>query len=290
MRNSCALRKTCKQRRLPPWPADRQFARYSAHIGNALISEMELPNEHPLKRREGDAIHISGDYQARALKSDRAAQRFWHEAKFRLIERTAMPGKHDRVLDAGCGSGTISHFLSLHAGEVVGIDSNPSAIKYASSAYKAPNLQFRLGQFDDLVGEKLFDKIYSIEVIEHLYEHQVADVLSLFHKLTNPGGQLFLTTPNYRSAWPLIEWLLDRFALVAKLDEVQHVTHFNKRKLSSMCERAGWRVGHIGTFNGLAPFLAPISRQLALGTEKIEFLFNRLLPQNLLFCWCTSEV
>jgi 2-polyprenyl-3-methyl-5-hydroxy-6-metoxy-1,4-benzoquinol methylase len=251
---------------------------------------MELPNRHPLKRREGDAIHIRGDYQARALKSDRAAQRFWHEAKFRLIERIAMPGKHDRVLDAGCGSGTISHFLSLHAGEVVGIDSNPSAIEYASGAYKAPNLQFRLGQFDDLVDEKPFDKIYSIEVVEHLYDHQVADVLSLFHKLTNPGGQLFLTTPNYRSAWPLIEWLLDRFALVATLDEVQHVTHFTKRTLCAMCERAGWRVDHIGTFNGLAPFIAPISRRLAMGTEKIEFLFNRVLPQNLLFCLCTSEV
>jgi 2-polyprenyl-3-methyl-5-hydroxy-6-metoxy-1,4-benzoquinol methylase len=251
---------------------------------------MELPNQHPLKRREGDAIHIRGDYQARALKSDRAAQRFWHEAKFRLIERIAMPGKRDRVLDAGCGSGTISHFLSLHAGEVVGIDSNPSAIDYASGAYKAPNLEFRLGQFDDLVGEKPFDKIYSIEVIEHLYDYQVADVLSLFHKLTNPDGQLFLTTPNYRSAWPLIEWLLDRFALVATLDEVQHVTHFNKRMLSSMCESAGWKVRHIGTFNGLAPFLAPISRRLALGTEKIEFLFNRVVPQNLLFCLCTSEL
>lgn len=248
------------------------------------------PNQHPLKRREGDAIHIRGDYQARALKSDRAAQRFWHEAKFRLIERIAMPGKHDRVLDAGCGSGTISHFLSLHAGEVVGIDSNPSAIEYASGAYKAPNLQFQLGQFDDLVGEKPFDKIYSIEVVEHLYDHQVADVLSLFHKLTNPGGQLFLTTPNYRSAWPLIEWLLDRFALVAELDEVQHVTHFNKRMLRSICERAGWRLGHIGTFNGLAPFIAPISRRLALGMEKIEFSLNRLLSQNLLFCLAKRDV
>jgi 2-polyprenyl-3-methyl-5-hydroxy-6-metoxy-1,4-benzoquinol methylase len=247
------------------------------------------PNQHPLKRREGDAIHISGDYQARALKSDRAAQRFWHEAKFRLIERVAMPAKHDRVLDAGCGSGTISHFLSLHAGEVVGVDSNPSAIEYASGAYTAPNLQFRLGQFDDLLGEKPFDKIYSIEVIEHLYEHQVADVLSMFHKLTNPGGQFFLTTPNYQSAWPLIERLLDRFGLVATLDEVQHVTHFTKRKLSTMCQRAGWRVGHIGTFNGLAPFLAPISRRLALGIEEIEFLFNRVLPQNLLFCLGTRE-
>src|SRR5947208_10105218 len=57
------------------------------------------------------------------LFRSRAAQRFWHEAKFRLIERVAMPGKHDRVLDAGCGSGTISYFLSRHAGDVVGIDS-----------------------------------------------------------------------------------------------------------------------------------------------------------------------
>jgi 2-polyprenyl-3-methyl-5-hydroxy-6-metoxy-1,4-benzoquinol methylase len=251
---------------------------------------MELPNQYELKRREGDAIQISGDYQARALKSDRAAQRFWHEAKFRLIERVAMPAKHDRVLDAGCGSGTISHFLSLHANDVTGIDSNPAAISYSRDAYKAPNLHFQLGQFDDLIDRKTFDRIYCIEVVEHLYEHQVAEVLSLFHKLTNPGGQLFLTTPNYRSAWPLIEWLLDRFALVAKLDEAQHITHFAKRTLSAMCERAGWKVHHIGTFNGLAPFLAPISQRFALGVEKIEFLFNRSLPENLLFCVCKKNV
>jgi 2-polyprenyl-3-methyl-5-hydroxy-6-metoxy-1,4-benzoquinol methylase len=251
---------------------------------------MELPNEHPLKRREGEAIHIRGDYQARALKSDRAAQRFWHEAKFRLIERIAMPGKHERVLDAGCGSGTISHFLSLHAAEVVAIDSNPSAISYARAAYKESNLQFRLGQFDDLLANKSFDRIYCIEVIEHLYEQQVTDVLSLFYNLTNPAGQLFLTTPNHRSAWPIIEWALDRLGLAAKMDEVQHVTHFTKRELTAVCERAGWRVHHIGTFNGLAPFVAPISRRLALQLEKIEFLLSRLLPQNLLFCVAKKEV
>jgi len=251
---------------------------------------MERSNEDQLEGRERDAIHISGDYQARALKSDRAAQRFWHEAKFRLIERVAMPGKHDRVLDAGCGSGTISYFLSRHAGDVVGIDSNPSAISYARTTYNTPNLEFRLGQFEDLRGAKPFDRIYCIEVIEHLFERQVAGILSLFYKLTNPGGQLFLTTPNYQSAWPLIEWLLDRFDLVAKLNEAQHVTHFTKRTLSAICERAGWRVRHIGAFNGLAPFLAPISYRLALGVEEVEFLANRLLPQNLLFCLCTREV
>src|SRR5262245_51253685 len=98
---------------------------------------MSVPSEDRVKRREGDAIRISGDYQARALKSDRVAQRFWHEAKFRLIERVAIPSNHERVLDAGCGSGTISQFLSLHAGQVIGVDSNPSAINYASNAYEA---------------------------------------------------------------------------------------------------------------------------------------------------------
>ena len=251
---------------------------------------MERSNEDQLERRERDAIQISGDYQARALKSDRAAQRFWHEAKFRLLERIALPGKQERVLDAGCGSGTISHFLSRHAGEVIGIDSNPSAINFARTSYNAPNLQFRLGQFEDLIDDKPFDRIYCIEVIEHLYQRQVAEILSLFYKLAKPGGQLFLTTPNYQSAWPLIEWLLDRFDLVAKLDEAQHVTHFTKRRLSAMCQRARWKVRQIGAFNGLAPFLAPISYRLALGLEEVEFLADRLLPQNLLFCLCTREV
>jgi 2-polyprenyl-3-methyl-5-hydroxy-6-metoxy-1,4-benzoquinol methylase len=247
---------------------------------------MELPDQHDLARREGDAIHISGDYQARALKSDRTAQRFWHEAKFRLIERVAMPAKHERVLDAGCGSGTISDFLSRHAGDVVAIDSNTSAIDYATGAFKAPNLHFRLGQFDDLKGDKPFDRIYSIEVIEHLYEHQVADVLSLFYKLANPGGQLFLTTPNYRSAWPLIELLLDRFALVATLQEAQHVTRFTKQKLSTMCQRTGWKITQMGTFNGLAPFVAPISYRLGLTLEKLEYKWRLYLPSHLLFCVC----
>jgi 2-polyprenyl-3-methyl-5-hydroxy-6-metoxy-1,4-benzoquinol methylase len=250
---------------------------------------MDAQEESYAHRRQGDAIDISGDYQARALHSKRAAQRLWHEAKFRLIERIALPAKHERVLDAGCGSGTISDFLSRSAAEVVGIDSNPSAIRYATESYKKPNLRFRLGQFAELKDERAFDRIYCIEVIEHLYEPQVAEILSLFYRLTKPGGALFLTTPNYRSLWPIIEWFLDRSGLVAKMDEAQHVTHFAKRKLAAMCEDAGWSVSHIGTFNGIAPFVAPVSHRLALAVEGLEFRFNTLLPLNLLFCGCSKR-
>lgn len=250
------------------------------------MTKLEQPGGHRL----GDAIQISGDYQARALHSEHAAQRFWHEAKFRLIERIGLPGKQERVLDAGCGSGTISDFLSRYAGQVVGIDSNPAAINYATKTFPASNLRFKLGQFDDLKNEPPFDRIYCVEVIEHLYEKQVAEISSLFRDLTNPGGKLILTTPNYRSLWPMIERLLDTFGLAAQMDEVQHVTHFTKAKLTAICDQTGWMVEQVGTFNGIAPFLAPASYRLALAVERLEFRLNKLLPQNLLFCVCKKLI
>src|SRR4029077_10363252 len=109
------------------------------------------------RRRERDAIQIAGDYQARALKSDRLPQRFWHEGKLRLIQRVAMPGPTDRVLDAGRGSGTISDFLGQHAQYVVGVDSNPEAIAFARDSFTRNNLQFVLGQFEELLGFEVFD-------------------------------------------------------------------------------------------------------------------------------------
>jgi hypothetical protein len=127
-----------------------------------------------------------------------------------------------------CRSRTISHFLSLHRRrskhrqQCIGNKLRERGLPDAESPVS-------LGQCEDLIGDKPLDRIYCIEVIEYLYEDQVADVLSLFYKLANPGAQLLITTPNYRSAWPLIEWLLDRFGLIATLDEVQHVAHFTKK-------------------------------------------------------------
>jgi 2-polyprenyl-3-methyl-5-hydroxy-6-metoxy-1,4-benzoquinol methylase len=244
------------------------------------------------RRRERDAIEIAGDYQARALRSDRLAQRFWHEAKFRLIERVALPGPADFVLDAGCGSGTISHFLAQHAAHVVGADSNPEAIGFARNSFTRSNLEFVLGQFEEL--EELSrwepcDWIYSIEVIEHLYREQVLEVLSLFRRLTKPGGHLFLTTPNYHGLWPLIEWTLDHFKLVPNMSEGQHVSYFFKTLLKKSCEQTGWKVEQIGTFNGIAPFFAPFSYRLALALEKWEYNCRLYLPGNLLFCICRNE-
>jgi hypothetical protein len=40
----------------------------------------------------------------------------------------------------------------------------------------------------------------------------------------------------------------------------------------------------MGSFNGLAPFLAPISERLARVVEAGEFKTRRVMPYNLLYC------
>lgn len=236
------------------------------------------------KRRDGDAIAIAGDYQARALESPRAAQRFWHNAKLRLIDRLAPARANAHVADAGCGSGVIAAHLAKTAATVIGIDSNPAAVAYGSQAFGTSRLRFLPGPFERLLDEGPFNQIYCLEVIEHLYEEQVIETLRVFREAAAPDAQLFLTTPNARSTWPLIAWSLDRLKLVPTLDEAQHLTHFNRSTLGHVCESAGWRVDELGTFNGAAPFLAPVSERFARVVEDAEFTARRWLPLNLLFC------
>ena len=239
------------------------------------------------RHRTRDAVAISGDYQARALASRWAAQRFWHAAKLRLIDRIAAPRASSRVADAGCGSGVIAAHLAKSAKEVVAFDTNPSAVAYGASAYGHSRLRFVLGPFDRMLDSGPFDQIYCLEVLEHMYEEQAVETLRLFARAARAGSELFVTTPNRRSAWPLIESTLDRVGLVPTLQEAQHLNCFTRRSLRDALLDTGWAVDEIGTFNGLAPFVAVLGNPAAMMLERLEFAGRRFLPLNLLYARAT---
>jgi 2-polyprenyl-3-methyl-5-hydroxy-6-metoxy-1,4-benzoquinol methylase len=242
------------------------------------------PTSRTPRRREGDAVEISGDYQARALESPWAAQRFWHAARIRLLDRVAPVRPGARAADAGCGSGVLAGHLARTAGSVVGFDPNPRAIEFARRSHALPNLRFVLGPFERILEEGPFDHIICCEVLEHLYLEQAEETLSLFARAASPGAMLVLTTPNGRSAWPAIEWLLDRSGLVPTLEEAQHLTLFSRPRLRMSCQVGGWAVEELGAFNGVAPFLAPFSDRIARIAESLEFSARRWIPANLLYC------
>jgi 2-polyprenyl-3-methyl-5-hydroxy-6-metoxy-1,4-benzoquinol methylase len=227
-----------------------------------------------MKRRTGDTVKISGDYQYKALTQGHPIQRFWHYAKHLSIKRYLPPKPSDTVLDVGCGSGVVTSFLGEFGATVVGIDGNLDAIQFANQQFSHPNVKFQLGLVDENIQlDMLIDKIYCLEVIEHIYINQSKDMLKAFLKILKPGGQVFLTTPNYKSMWPIIEWLMDRLGLSPPLAEHQHVEFYDKRKLEKLCLELDFEIKLISTTCFIAPWLAPFSWSLA---KKVNVLESRL--------------
>jgi len=76
------------------------------------------------------------------------------EVLYKTVVDYAEPKRHDTIVDAYCGIGTISMFLAEHAGLVVGIESIPDAIENAirnSADNGIQNATFVCGQVEDVL-------------------------------------------------------------------------------------------------------------------------------------------
>ena len=235
-------------------------------------------------RRVGDAIAIDGGYQYKALTEGNAVQRFWHRNKQIVIDRYLPPRETDRVIDVGCGSGVISSFLATSGASVIGIDANESAIEFAQRHFLSQNLKFRRGLVEEAFSEdEIFDKIYCLELIEHLQYEQGLGLLKTFRRFLVPDGSVLLTTPNYRSPWPVIEWLMDALKLAPRMADHQHVAKYHPKTLRRLCEQAGFDAQVVVTTCFAAPWLAPLSWQVALMVNRLE-TGRRILPGCIVVC------
>lgn len=224
-----------------------------------------------VKRRRGDTIEIDGGYQHRAVTEGFVVQRFWHDLKTKTIGRIAPPGAEWEVLDVGCGSGVVASFLARRARTVHAVDANPRAIEFARQAFQAGNLHFHLGLADEIEFRPgQFDAIYCLELVEHLYWDQVIQLLGRLRRFLKPSGVVFLTTPNYHSAWPVLEKAVDLLGLVPELEGEQHVSKATKRRLSELAVRCGFEETASGRFCGLAPFTSVLGWGLATKVDAIE--------------------
>jgi len=104
-----------------------------------------------------------------------------------------------RVLDAGCGIGYGSNFLTTQgASEVVAVDISTDALAEAEKNYRRPNLRFLRGNVEALreipsLGGP-FDTIVNLENLEHL-QHGDRFVDEARACLA-PEGTLVVSTPN----------------------------------------------------------------------------------------------
>jgi 2-polyprenyl-3-methyl-5-hydroxy-6-metoxy-1,4-benzoquinol methylase len=202
----------------------------------------------------------------------------WHDLKFRSVA-ALLPGA-GRLLDIGCGPGT---FLGNYTGnrEALGVDLSDAQIDYANQRYSSGFRRFSARSIASLAeaGER-FDVITMIEVLEHLSPDDAVRLLVQTRSLLSADGTFIMTTPNYRSLWPFIEWGVNLSSSVSY--EQQHINKYHRASLVRHLRDAGYHDVTVKTVVGLAPFAAVFGAEPARWLETLETGVGNLGCGNLL--------
>ena len=175
---------------------------------------------------------------------------------------------HHRHLDVGCGPGTLIGLLDDRFVST-GIDICTAEIDYARREYERESKHFFAVSARALPDEcRNYDVATVVEVIEHLPPAKLDEVLRATIERLRPGGKLVVTTPNFRSAWPLVQVLVDRFGEVNYAP--QHVNMFTPRRLRQLLEDLGLKDVRVHPYLALAPFAAPLGWRLADVLARLE--------------------
>ncbi|MCX6322171.1 MAG: class I SAM-dependent methyltransferase [Bacteroidia bacterium] len=119
--------------------------------------------------------------------------------KFRMVINSLNLHQSDSLLDIGCGRGELVIYHALNGGKATGVDFSDEAIKLANA--KAGKLKadclFHINSFEKIDEEIKFDRIISIDFIEHISVEEGKAFFKKCYNLLKPGGRLVVYTyPN----------------------------------------------------------------------------------------------
>ncbi len=165
------------------------------------------------------------------------AHRFGDEIIRRLSSYIPARG---HVLDYGCGPGNLIEKLLQCDLKVAGLDFSPATKEFVTQRF-CDNKNFT-GAYEpkDLKSQaETFDAVIIIEVIEHLYDRQLDELLNDVKTLLRPGGIAIFTTPNE-------EVLEDSYILCPVSGQLfhrwQHVRNWSSESVESCLTSHGFQI------------------------------------------------
>ncbi len=145
-----------------------------------------------------------------------------------------------RLLDAGCGPGTVSAGLAraVAPGEVVGLDAAPAVLEHARAHVdeeSVDNASFVVGDIYKLdEPDESFDVVYANQLLQHLTDPVRA--LREMRRVLKPGGLLAVRDADYQTMCPA-----PKFPEFNDWNELYHeVAYRNAAEPDAGRELPGW--------------------------------------------------
>jgi 2-polyprenyl-3-methyl-5-hydroxy-6-metoxy-1,4-benzoquinol methylase len=153
-------------------------------------------------------------YAADDLETMREAKRYGAHL-FRLFR----PHVGRRVLEVGCGIGTMSRRLTEVADHVLGIEPNPHCAGLVQDEMRGErkfSLRACLLEECDLteLASQRFDTVFCVNVLEHIEDDREA--LRAFHRVLAPGGHALVWVPAVQAAYGPLDAELGHFRRYSK--------------------------------------------------------------------------
>lgn len=209
----------------------------------------------------------------------------------------------DRVLDVGCGCGELTIHSAMRGARAIGIDYAPSAVDLAAEALRdfSPEIQetvrFLLASAEDceiIESEREgFDRIFLLDVIEHLHPWQIDRLYGRLYRALKPGGNIICHTwPNRWHTvyfYPLVYRIFRIFGIHKpneprlEHDEVMHVNEQSVWSVWRDFRRAGFKTRIWMEHDSL------VGSNVVWGW--IYRFFHQVLPFSLFFAdhiWCIA--
>lgn len=189
---------------------------------------------------------------AELTRTPRLAEEFrYPKVKGRLIE-ILKPMKDSFILDLGSGNGyfifdVLSHYPKYEL-SFIGLDiarANIQRLNQRAREEHKDNIIGLLGEAENLpFADELFDSVVSSEVIEHLFNPELA--FKQVYRVLKKGGRFFITTPArpVTDFWNALFWLPVKMTrwLKGKADpELAYDEPLDKRKLRNYLARVGFK-------------------------------------------------
>jgi cyclopropane-fatty-acyl-phospholipid synthase len=141
----------------------------------------------------------------------------------------------DRILDIGCGWGGFALYAAqTHGALVHGITLSRRQAEVANQRITAAGLSRRcrieVRDFRDVHGERMYDKIVSIGMVEHVGKHRLASYYQQALQLLEPGGAFLNQGIGTRDGQPALGPFAEQYVFPdAEVLPVQDIVHAAER-------------------------------------------------------------